>query len=309
MTKNSSNSSRVKGNTKLHPKKEVAKQESCKKMYCMTLNNWTEKEYSDLKLFFSSDSSNKWIIGKEIGDIEETPHLQIYVCFNKKIRFSALKKVNNRLNIHVCKGSEEANIVYCSKDGDYETFRLRVKRPLEILREDQLYMWQKSALDKIKEKPDKRSIYWFWENEGCKGKTEFCKFLAHNYGAVLIDGKKNDILYVASENDSDIYIANFSRSLEGFVSYDSIEKLKDGFYMSGKYESKSIVRNCPHIFVFANWKPEISTMSKDRWIITKIGKIEKPIPEPNSSNESEPEDGDNNGDSEIDGDYDPWSDM
>lgn len=270
MVKNSTNSTEALGNTKPKPKK----QEPAKNRFCMTLNNYTEKEYRELIDYLSTDSTNKYIIAKEIGSIEKTEHLQIYVNFGKRKRFTEVKKINNRLHVEECKGSEEDNINYCIKDGNYIYHGLKIKKPLKILKEEQLYDWQKEILKIATNEAEDRHIYWFWEKEGNVGKTQFCKFLSYHHGAILIDGKKNDILYVASTYESDIYLFDFSRSIEGFVSYDAIEKVKNGYYMNSKYEGKMILRNSPHIIIFSNWKPEINSMSKDRWIVKKIKKEE-----------------------------------
>lgn len=313
MTKNSSNSSRARGNTKLSPKSDSVKQEAPKKRYCMTLNNYTEKEYSQLKDFFSSNSSNKWIIGREIGSIEKTEHLQIYVNFKEKIRFSAIKKINERLHIEECKGTEEQNIAYCSKDGKYEAFGLIVKRKPKILSDDELYEWQKEIVDLVKTMPDDRTINWYWDSEGNKGKTSLAKKLAVEYGAVPVEGKKNDILYCAAEHESDVYIFDFERSMEEFISYSGIEKIKNGFYMCSKYESKPIIRACPHVIIFANFEPDRSKLSKDRWNIKRINNIRKVA---HSSSKEEEEDKNEKEEKEEEGllpsssiTTNPWDDM
>nr|UOF83117.1 rep protein [Cressdnaviricota sp.] len=260
MTQNSSNSSEVgKGNTKLSP------QDSPCKRWCFTFNNYTESEYENIVQLLNS---SKYIIGKEVGE-NGTPHLQGYVNFETKTRLTALKKINNKIHWEKCKGSEEDNIKYCSKDGKYTT-NFKIKKPLKILSDDKLYNWQKKVIEIIKEEPDDRKIYWFWEEKGCAGKTTFCKYLTSKYGAVPIEGKKNDILYCAAEFESDIYVMDIERSMEDYVSYGAIEKIKNGYYMCAKYESKPIVRNSPHVLIFANFEPDVSALSKDRWIITEL---------------------------------------
>ena len=102
------------------------------------------------------------------------------------------------------------------------------------------------------------------------GKTCFGKYLCANHGAIPIDGKKNDILYCCAEFESDIYIFDFERSREDFTPYGAMEKVKDGLYMCAKYESKPIIRNSPHMIVFANFEPDTEQLSLDRWVIKRI---------------------------------------
>lgn len=254
------------GNTLLAPKK---KQDNLNTYWCFTLNNYTESEYKSLLDLGRSDN-NGFCIGIEIGQ-KGTPHLQGFFKFPKRKRLSELKKFNNRIHWEICRGNETSNKVYCSKDGKYET-NLYIPKPLNIILKENLYKWQKDILDIISVEPDDRKIYWYWETKGGIGKTTFCKYLCHHHNGIVVDGKKNDILFVASEYETNLYIFDFSRSIENFVSYDSIEKLKNGLFMNGKYEGKMCIRNSPHIIIFANFKPDIDKMSKDRWMIVNLNK-------------------------------------
>lgn len=244
------------------------KQASPALKWCFTLNNYTEIEYKEMLDQFSSNSSKfSYIIGKEVG-ASGTPHLQGYVKFDKKQRPSALK-LSKRIHWESCKGSEEDNIKYCSKDGNYVT-NMKVKRPLKILDKCKLYDWQKDIISIVEKEPDDRVIHWYWEDKGNVGKTTFAKYLSHHYGAIPVEGKKNDILYCCAEFESDIYIFDFERSMEEYISYGAIEKIKNGYFMCAKYESKPIIRNPPHVIIFANFEPDKLELSLDRWHIVKI---------------------------------------
>lgn len=121
-----------------------------------------------------------------------------------------------------------------------------------------------------------RKIYWFWEPEGCTGKTSLAKHICMNYNAIYLTGKANDIKSAISshleekKNELDIAIFNFPRTIEDFVSYESLEAIKDGIFFNGKYESSMKMFNSPHVIVFANFKPNKESLSKDRWIIKEI---------------------------------------
>lgn len=262
MGKGSSGSNKIqeKGNTRLSPAKR----------WCFTLNNYSDSDYNDiLAICLDGSIVSKYIVGKEVGE-SGTPHLQGFVYFVKKHRPKEIFK-NEKIHWEKSKGSDDDNADYCSKDGNYRS-NMKVRKPLKILKEDQLFSWQKDIVEIIKSEPDDRTIYWFWEPVGGIGKTTFCKYLAHVHGAVAIEGRKNDILYCAAEFESDIYIFDFERSCEDYISYAAMEKVKNGFFMCSKYESKPIVRNCPHVICFANFEPDISQLSADRWKIKKIAK-------------------------------------
>lgn len=258
-TENGANGIELNGNTK---------RSTPSKLWCFTLNNWTKEEYTAIIEVFGSNG-NKWIIGKEIGE-QGTPHLQGYINFEYKKRPLECKGLPKRIHWERCRGSEEDNIKYCSKDGEYESHGLHVPKPLKTLKESQLFEWQKHIINIIKQEPDDRTIYWFWETKGCAGKTTFAKYLTIKHGAVPIEGKKNDILFCAANFPSDIYIFDFERSMEEFISYGAMEKIKNGYYCCGKYESRPVTRNCPHVICFANFEPDMKTLSTDRWKITEL---------------------------------------
>lgn len=238
---------------------------SASKKWCFTLNNYTKSDYDNICAYCANNSNVKlYIVGKEIGE-SGTPHLQGFIELDKKSRFETIFK-NKKIHFEKTKGSNEDNFRYCSKDGDYVTNF----KELKILKESQLYDWEKSIIEMIKLEPNDRTIIWILDEIGGAGKTTFAKYLTVKYKAVLVDGKKNDILYVCANAPSDLYLMNLSRTTEHFVSYDSIEKVKDGYYMSAKYESLMIVRNCPHFIVFANFLPDVSKMSRDRWNIYEL---------------------------------------
>lgn len=235
------------------------------KYWCFTLNNYKDEELETLETIFRE--AGEFIYGKEVGE-SGTRHLQGYIEFFVKVRPSERIK-DKRIHWEKRKGSKIQAVEYCKKDGNYIT-NIIAERKLDVLDESELYDWQKNIVKIIKEIPDKRTINWFWESKGNSGKTTFSKYLSHNYGAIPVEGKKNDILYCAAQFKSDIYIFDFERSMEEFISYGGIEKIKNGYYMCSKYESKPIIRNCPHIIIFANFEPDLTKLSKDRWNVVNI---------------------------------------
>lgn len=242
-------------------KGKTRKQISPSKRWTFTLNNYTG---DDIKNICSSNSS--YIFGEEVAPTTGTPHLQGYIEFKNKVRPMG---VFNNSNFHweKARGTRQDNIKYCGKDGKVYTNMLDAE-PLNVITD--LYEWQQDLLKIALEKPDDRSIYWIWEDVGNVGKTAFSKYLSHHHGAIPLEGKKNDILYCAAEFNSRIYIYDLARTNEQYVSYESIEKIKNGYYMCAKYESKPIIRNPPHLFVFANFLPNQTALSRDRWKIFRI---------------------------------------
>lgn len=75
---------------------------------------------------------------------------------------------------------------------------------------------------------------------------------------------------VKTKRPPKIVILNLSRQSEGAFSYASVESIKDGLVFSGKYEGGSKLFPRPHVIVFANWNPDLSKLSLDRWDIRTL---------------------------------------
>jgi hypothetical protein len=48
------------------------------------------------------------------------------------------------------------------------------------------------------------------------------------------------------------------------------EELKNGILVSGKYESKTVVFKVPHVIFFANFEPDMTKWSSDRYFVKNI---------------------------------------
>jgi len=131
------------------------------------------------------------------------------------------------------------------------------------------YPWQQELIDIVDSPPNRRDVHWIHENIGNRGKTSFAIHLILTRNAIMLGGKKADIMH-AMNNKYKIVVINASRTTENFISYDSIETLKDGACFSGKYESQMKLWNPPHVLVFANFAPDLTKMSADRWKIHEI---------------------------------------
>lgn len=257
----------------------ILKPSSRGRSWTLTVNNWTENHMSQLSRL--STKSKHWIIGKEIGD-SGTPHLQAYFQFKNQTRFSTLKKAVPTGHWEKAKGSVQDNYVYCSKDGDFDSNIVP-----KVSRQDLIDLvlnsyenviwkpWQQSVLDMLAVNPDSRTINWIYEPTGNVGKSFLAKYLACKPGTIISSGKAADVfnqLNTAIEKGArpTLVILDVPRVIADFVSYQALEKLKDGCLYSGKYEGGTCIFPDLHVVAFANQKPTIEKMSKDRWKIFEI---------------------------------------
>jgi hypothetical protein len=257
------------GNTKpLFPKK----QDGASKKWCFTLNNYSVEEKNSISKLCLD---NIGIIGDEVGD-EGTPHLQGYIKFNKAIRLTALKKINNRIHWEKSKGTDKENFLYCSKDNNF----------IQNIYDDDVLTCPKheifNKLLEVIEKPvNKRHIHVIVDYKGGMGKTSFTKFLFFNKkGVYPLSGKGADMkcaikLLREKFGDPKVVIVDCPRVSNDFISWQGIEEIKNGLIFSGKYEPDIVAFKSPHVIVMMNELPPLHVLSPDRWVIYEVKEEEK----------------------------------
>jgi len=248
--------------------------------WCLTVNNYNSTDLSQVTQL--SQKSRWWIIGKEGKEGSATPHLQCYFSFNNQTRFSTLKRAIPRGHWEVAKGTRDQNYKYCAKEGDFETNIVP-----KLTRDDMKAMvlakydsvvwkpWQQDVIDFLSVDPDSRTIRWIYEPTGNVGKSFLAKYLACREGTIISSGKANDIfnqVNTALESGvlPKVVILDVPRVVADYVSYQALEKLKDGCLYSGKYEGGVCIFPEVHVIAFSNQKPDLSKMSKDRWKLYEI---------------------------------------
>lgn len=248
------------------------------RLWAYTWNNFTEDEKLGMEAWLRAEAQ-EWKHQPEKGK-EGTIHLQGFMYFKNSRSFQALKKLWPKIHLEKGKNINALRNYCCKEDTKVgETVGEGGPRVLEDpMKGHKLYEWQEDLLKIIDKKPDPRKVYWLWEEHGGTGKTSFCKHLCIKYPrkVILVGGKAADMKYGIAEfiskpeNDLQIVLINLVRSNEQFVSYEGIEAIKDGLYYNTKYKSGMCVFNPPHIFIFANFKPDEKKLSADRWEIWDI---------------------------------------
>jgi len=147
-----------------------------------------------------------------------------------------------------------------------------------------LYPWQLEVKDRCMTKPDNRTINLVVDTVGNTGKSAFTKHMAWKHGAVVMGwARTGDLLYLVSQmSNKDVYIFDLSRSKPADWAKDDVssamEGIKNGMFMSTKYECKMVLMKCPHVWVFSNQLLNLSSMSADRWKIWEINGLRELIP-------------------------------
>lgn len=223
----------------------------------------------------------KVCVREEVCPTTGTPHLQGWLKLDKKnnaITYLTLPK-----QIHwepmARNATERQNTDYCTKSaGNQLVWGIPVPWRREI---KELKMWMTEVLAILQRPLEEgtaiRDVYWIWEPNGNTGKTIFQQFVHGIMDDVIaVEGKAADVKHFVADYTKTngktprIIFVNIPRCDQDFISYGAIEKVKDMFFMSGKYEGGMVSGIRPHVMVFANDRPHTDKMSLDRW---KIGKI------------------------------------
>ncbi len=246
-------------------------QSSAKDTWFFTFNNYDTESIEYLQIVFNGLKA-KYIFGEEVGD-SGTPHLQGNIKLPKRKRLSALVKIDPRIHWEPTRNNDKA-ITYCQKDSKVYT-NMRLEKYGNPYKDVVWRPWQKRVLDIIKSEPDDRSIYWFWEPTGNVGKSYITRYLMKKENALICGGKAGDIFHQVAKRledgfDIKIAIMDIPRTYMGFISYQAIESLKNGFIISGKYEGGQYDFGQCHVICFANEEPNKEAVSVDRWRIIRI---------------------------------------
>lgn len=270
--------------------------------WCFTYNNYEDLEGFKQKLIHVPNLSYA-VFQQEVGEAG-TPHLQGVLGLTNTITFRALKTKLGVHSIHLERAKDVyASIDYCQKldtrqpgtvpfawgavpQRERGGNRGMVGRPeVRVYTADELGIvsglrhWQYGLRRMLLEQPDNRTIRWYWESDGGAGKTQFARYMVFHHNALYVQGAYKDVMCSLSlwrEKKGDfptIVFLDIPREKKDYISYQSIEGLKNGVGFSSKYESGMLLFPPMHVVVFANFAPserDLEKLSADRWRVTEI---------------------------------------
>jgi len=246
----------------------------CKKFfltYHLKENETKDQVFKNLE--YLGEVCEKYIFAEEYGKSGNTPHIQGAFILKAKMRATTVAKYfKNGCTLRKLKNWNSA-FNYCLKEGNRILTNVKIPKPIKII--ENLYDWQKRIEKLFLEEVDERKIYWFWEQKGNIGKSAFIKYMIVKHKVLYCSGGKyTDIMnLVFNQNMDDCRGVFFDipRANLGNISYASLENIKNGMICNTKYETGVKVFNSPHIFVFANARPDcLDKLSLDRWVIEEL---------------------------------------
>lgn len=232
----------------------------------------------------STLTSKHWIF--QLEDTEKNLHFQGYWNLHKKVRAKTLAiNLNKYMPGIECQPSSNAgkealqNYVMkeeSRKDGPWSDKPFQHKQTgWDII--TKLHPWQLQIENEIKHKcKNTRTINWLFDPLGGTGKTSLIKMLYKTYdiGWLYYANTRDLLNYVFKTSNKNCYIFNLTkakpRDIGGEDLYSALESIKDGMIFNGKYETGTKCMDPPHIWVFANEKPNYSAMTNNRFKVWTI---------------------------------------
>lgn len=154
-----------------------------------------------------------------------------------------------------------------------EALFAKVKQRYETV---QLYKWQQQMTNKLQKPVDPRAVYWLYDYEGNTGKSWYSRFLVAHHNAIRLEnGKNTDIKF--AYNGQSIVVFDFSRTIMGRVNYEAIESIKNGIFFNSKYQSGMKIFDSPHVICLANFEPDLTKLSSDRWHVKMIHNVAEEV--------------------------------
>lgn len=210
---------------------------------------------------------------EEVGKETDKRHLQFAVRFKNARTLAQVKllypgaHLEPSNNWNACKA-------YCNKEDTYAGNRLTKPLPCkDPLDGKELRPIQRDILNIVNSEPDDRTVHWFYDPAGGSGKTTLAKhILLHNPdNTFFCGGKSADMKYGIfthlKKKKLKTVLINLTRTCENYVSYQGIEEIKDGLFYNTKYESDMVLFDSPHVIILANFLPDKTALSEDRWHI------------------------------------------
>jgi len=238
--------------------------------WCITLNNFTSSDKFSMDMLFKRCKFG--VVADEVGE-NGTPHLQGYVSLNSPLSLIAIKKYLPRAHFIVANGSDEENLIYCTKDGknikqvgvpsvgqgsrtDIKELAQKIKDGEITLEEcmfeyPELYVRYSRSLEKMfnavmlpRDTPPE--VYWRYGLAGT-GKTRYC--IEKHPSHYVKDGTP----WWDNYNQQDaIIIDDFDNS----IPYRTLLRILDRYVYQGQVKGSYVQINSPFIYITCEHPPQ-----------------------------------------------------
>lgn len=239
--------------------------------WCFTINNYTESDWFSVKHLFKRAKFG--ICGEEVGTKEGTEHLQGYVSLNSPCSLKIMKQYLARAHLTVANGSDQENLVYCSKDAtnlyqvgepsegqgkrnDIHDMVSKIKNKeatiLDIMFDyPELYLRYSRSIKEyfnimLQPRTTLPKVFWRWGLAGT-GKT---RFPVEKHPSHYI--KDNTIWWDRYDQQEAIIIDDFDNT----IPYRVLLRLIDRYEYLGQTKGSYVHINSPYIYITCEHPPE-----------------------------------------------------
>ena len=167
----------------------------------------------------------------------------------------------------------EFPVIYCRYPRFTRTITRRAQAVLFEEGNGEPVGWQRDLEGILDGEADDRSVYFYIDYDGRKGKSWFQRYYyTKHVGDVqlLSSGKREDVAHTIDISRR-VFFFNIPRDSIQYLQYTILEQLKDRVIFSPKYESQTkMINHKVHVVVFTNEMPDNTKMSRDRFKLVEI---------------------------------------
>lgn len=245
----------------------------------------TEDNNHDDLCSFLPEIAKKWAFQLEQGETGYK-HYQGRLSLKVKKRLleicSKLKTtIMKDAHISVTSKENQNNDFYVTKEDtrvlgpwtDKENDSIYIPRQIAII--NQLKSWQLSIKNTVNTF-DTRTINVLINESGNIGKSTLISYLhCHRLARRLppVNDAKDLMRIVMDAPTSNCYLIDMPKAMNKerlYGMYCAIECIKDGFAYDDRYHYREKLFDCPCIWIFTNTVPDMSLLSRDRWVLWKV---------------------------------------
>lgn len=228
------------------------------------------QKYNDIEAVRNLKTSIKYVLKEDYRGIvygfdkDMTPVItKAYICANK------WKKLNYTLYPYSGMGMADKKRF----EAYFEQFKIdeRQSEQIEMFDNTKLRPWQKVCKRLLLEQGE-RTVMWIYDPIGDNGKTFLAKYCKATLPSCILleSGKKADI--ANAYNGEEVVIFDYTRSMAETVNYSILENFKNGYLFAPKYNSSVKQFKPCKVMCLANFEPNLSKLSQDRWMYFLLDK-------------------------------------
>ena len=180
--------------------------EAPRKNYCFTA--WVHHGM-DPRLKYDDETMGYLIVGLETCPDTGRAHYQCYVQYRRKFRWTQVTKdFGTKIKVFACRGSDQQNYDYCSKEGDFTEFGTRLNTSgvrsdlLSAVDASKTMTFDELAVDEVHASTVARHMQYFRHIYNARSRTQGIESLRAQFADFQPRGWQNGLLAVtAAEPD------------------------------------------------------------------------------------------------------------